>query len=120
MRCAVRLRGANWSVQGHRRPALSSAQAHFERARGDKQGGSAPRLPRPHLGSGTTPSNYLFERHAQAQRGAPTPSPPLRVPLRAQLRHCAPSGTVFLTRTDGLKRVGLQSRIRVILASLKI
>ena len=88
--CAVRLRGAHWSVRGHRRPALRSAQAHFERARGDKQGGSAPRLPRPHLGSGTTPSNYLFERHAQAQRGAPTPSPPLPVPLRAQLRHCAP------------------------------
>ena len=86
-RCDVRLWGANWSMQGHRRPALSSAQAHFERARGDKQGGSAPRLPRPHLGSGTTPSNYLFERHAQAQRGAPTPSPPMPVPLRAQLRH---------------------------------
>ena len=118
--CAVRLRGAHWSVRGHRRPALRSAQAHFERARGDKQGGSARRLLRPHLGSGTTPSNYLFERHAQAQRGAPTPSPPLRVPLRAQLRHCAPSGTVFLTRTDGLKRVGLQTWIHVILASQKI
>ena len=88
--CAVRLRGAHWSVRGHRRPALRSARAHFERARGDKQRGSARRLLRPHLGSGTTPSNYLFDRHAQAQRGAPTPSPPLPVPLRAQLRHCAP------------------------------
>ena len=88
-RCAVRLWGANWSMQGHRRPALSSAQAHFERARGDKQGGSAPRLPRPHLGSGTTPSNYLFERHAQAQRGAPTPSPPLPSRFAPNARHCA-------------------------------
>ena len=49
---------------GHRRPALRSARAHFERARGDKQGGSARRLPRPHLGRGATPSNYVFERHA--------------------------------------------------------
>ena len=87
--CAVRLRGAHWSVRGHRRPALRSAQAHFERARGDKQGGSAPRLPRQHLGSGTTPSNYLFERHAQAQRGAPTPSPPLPSRFAPKLRHCA-------------------------------
>ena len=42
--CAVRLRGAHWSVRGHRRPALRSARAHFERARGDKQRGSARRL----------------------------------------------------------------------------
>ena len=62
--CAVRLRGAHWSVRGHRRPALRSARAHFERARGDKQRRSARRLPRPHLGRGATPSNYVFERHA--------------------------------------------------------
>ena len=30
--CAVRLRGAHWSVRGHRRPALRSARAHLERA----------------------------------------------------------------------------------------
>ena len=65
-------------VLGHRRPALRSARAHFERARGDKQGGSARcrRRSDPRLGAG--PSKCLIERRARAQRRAVTvcPAPP--------------------------------------------
>ena len=65
-RCAVQLRGERWSVLGSSGTAdqPSVLRGLISSARGDKQGGSARRLPRPHLGRGATPSNYVFERHA--------------------------------------------------------
>ena len=88
-RCAVRLRGARWSVRGHRRPALRTARAHFERAGGGTNRAaaracchartcSAARRPQTTYSSGMREPSAVSLRLRLLCHPASPPTPPLR------------------------------------------